>query len=76
MFFFDTTPTGRILSRFSRDVHTVDHELADCLDIFVFIVLQLTVVMLTIVMITPFCKYFFSRFAFRLMILFLFIQSV
>jgi ABC-type multidrug transport system fused ATPase/permease subunit len=68
MFFFDTTPTGRILSRFSRDIHTVDHELADALDIFVFIVFQLTVVMLTIVMITPFCKYLSSRFVFRLMI--------
>ncbi len=68
MFFFDTTPTGRILSRFSRDIHTVDHKLADALDIFVFIVFQLTVVMLTIVMITPFCKYLSSRFVFRLMI--------
>ena len=68
MFFFDTTPTGRILSRFSRDIHTVDHELADALDIFVFIVFQLTVVMLTIVMITPFCKYLVSCFVFRLMI--------
>lgn len=57
MSFFDTTPTGRILSRFSRDIYTVDNEIADSLDIFVYIILQLTVVMVTIMMITPFCEY-------------------
>jgi len=56
MFFFDTTPTGRILSRFSKDMHTVDHEIADFVDIFVFIVLQLSVVMISIVVITPYCE--------------------
>jgi ATP-binding cassette subfamily C (CFTR/MRP) protein 1 len=65
MFFFDTTPTGRILSRFSRDIYTVDSEIADAVDIFVFIVFQLTVVMLTIVLITPFCKFLFICFALR-----------
>ena len=53
MSFFDTTPTGRILSRFSKDIHTIDHELADYIDIFLFIILQLAVVLVSIVVITP-----------------------
>lgn len=62
MSFFDTTPTGRILSRFSKDMYTVDHEIADYVDLFVLIVLQLFVVMLSIVVVTPYCESLSLRF--------------
>jgi ABC-type multidrug transport system fused ATPase/permease subunit len=54
MSFFDVTPTGRILSRFSKDIFTVDQELADIVDIFIYIVIQLCVVLITIIFVTPF----------------------
>lgn len=36
MIFYDTTPMGRILSRFSKDFYSIDVELADYLDFFLF----------------------------------------
>jgi ATP-binding cassette subfamily C (CFTR/MRP) protein 1 len=53
MSFFDTTPTGRILSRFSKDMHTIDQELADYLDFVIFMFLSLLVTISTIVFATP-----------------------
>jgi ABC-type multidrug transport system fused ATPase/permease subunit len=34
MIFFDTTPSGRILSRFSKDLYSIDTELSDYFDFF------------------------------------------
>jgi ATP-binding cassette subfamily C (CFTR/MRP) protein 1 len=51
--FFDTTPVGRILSRFSKDFYSIDVELSDQLDMFLFMVLTLLVSLATIVFVTP-----------------------
>ena len=53
MSFFDTTPTGRILSRFSKDMFVIDNEVANFVDVFLWIILQLGVVVITIVVVTP-----------------------
>jgi len=51
--FFDTTPIGRILSRFSKDFYSIDIELNEYLDFVLFMTLQAVVSIASIVVVTP-----------------------
>jgi ABC-type multidrug transport system fused ATPase/permease subunit len=53
MSFFDTTPTGRILSRFSKDMFSVDTELTEYFDFFIWGTMYMFVSLGTIAFVTP-----------------------
>jgi len=51
--FFDTTPVGRIVSRFAKDLNTIDGELPNFFDFFLFCTLFVCFTMITIIAVTP-----------------------
>jgi ABC-type multidrug transport system fused ATPase/permease subunit len=53
MSFFDATPTGRILSRFSKDLYSIDLELTEYLDFFLSMGVTVVVSLGTIIFVTP-----------------------
>ncbi|CAO3644968.1 unnamed protein product [Cunninghamella blakesleeana] len=51
--FFDTTPLGRIVNRFSSDLETIDQEVSPQLSFFMFSIASTVLVVLVIVGVTP-----------------------
>ena len=51
--FFDVTPVGRIMNRFSKDIEGIDQELIPYLEVTVFCLIQCSSILLLIVVITP-----------------------
>lgn len=51
--FFDVTPTGRIISRFSKDINTMDEQLGNFLDFFLFCSLYVLFTFGAIIFATP-----------------------
>mmetsp|Transcript_36598 Transcript_36598/g.88346 ORF Transcript_36598/g.88346 Transcript_36598/m.88346 type:complete len:620 (-) Transcript_36598:151-2010(-) len=51
--FFDTTPLGRVISRFSKDLYSIDLELVDYFDFFLFTTLNVAISLGTILFVTP-----------------------
>lgn len=51
--FFDSTPVGRILNRFSRDIQVIDQDIASSLNWLLYLVIQAIAIIMVIAVITP-----------------------
>ena len=51
--FFDVTPTGRIVSRFSKDMHSIDQEVLEFADFFLFMIASLAFTLVAVLAATP-----------------------
>ena len=53
MSFFDTTPVGRILNRFSKDMYTIDEVIPQSVDDFILCLLEVVDVIIVVAIVTP-----------------------
>ena len=51
--FFDTTPIGRIVSRFSKDIYSIDNDVLEQSDFFIFMIMMLLATGAVIIYATP-----------------------
>ena len=72
MSFFDTTPLGRILNRFSKDIYTIDEVIPRSIRSFLFTALRVISTLIVIMIATP----TFAIVIFPLGLFYLFVQVI